>query len=138
MRNTKLLLKNYRSFSLHCADLEKEVSILNKEEVVDSLDSDDFAVEAIKRSKQRTITMVNFINQMLEVYEIMCERSGRAEEMRRYQTIYHLYISDERLTAEEVADCHKTNVRTVYRDANEAVKTLSILVFGVDGIKLNK
>ncbi|MCM2675592.1 hypothetical protein [Alkalicoccobacillus plakortidis] len=139
LRNTKLLLKNYRSFMMHGDDIHeelKEIEVPN--DMFEEMHSNEFVVEAIKRSKERTLAMIKFMDQMLQVYRILCEESGKDEDLRRYQTIHKMYIAEEKISVENIAECHKTNVRTVYRDVNEAVKTLSVLVFGVDGIKLIK
>lgn len=135
LRNTKILLRNYRSFKLHCADIKLEIDQLNELIDLDDLDTDVFAVEAIRKSKERTLAMVKFIDQMMKVYEFICEQSGREEDLRRFQVIYKLYISHERKSVEDIAECHNVVARTVHRDVNEAVKTLSSLVFGVDGIR---
>ena len=132
LRNTKLLLKNYRSFKLHSEDLKIELK-QDPSEMFET--ADDLALESIKRSKERTLAMVKFIDQMLLVYRILCEQSDRPERMRQYRTIEKMYVSEGNYTAEEIAECHKTNVRTVYRDINDASKTLSALMFGVDGIR---
>jgi hypothetical protein len=136
LRNTKLLLKHYRSFVLHCQDAKAELERLADPKVLNDLDTDEFAVESIKRSKERTLAMVKFINQMLEVYRIFCERSGRPEEIRRYNTIHMMYIANEKSTAEQIAERHKIDVRTVYKDVNKACEALSALIFGVDGIRM--
>lgn len=137
LRNTKLLLKNYRSFVAHSLEIHEEMDAFKKAKALEELYSEDFAVESIKRSKQRTYAMVQFMERMLEVYRTMCEDSEQLEDMRRYQVICEMYIWGKKSTAEQVAKCHKIELRTVYRDINEAVKTLSVLIFGVDGIRLD-
>lgn len=137
LRNVKLLLKHYRSFSTHCADIKLEINELDSKLELDELDTDEFAVESIKRSKERTLAMVKFINKMLKVYKIMSEQSSNPEDLRRYQTVYNLYISDNKKTVDEISEMHKINRRTVYKDVDKACETLSILIFGVDGIKFN-
>nr|WP_162305398.1 helix-turn-helix transcriptional regulator [Brevibacillus laterosporus] len=67
----------------------------------------------------------------------MCDQARLTEDVRRYQVIYDLYLSDKKMTAEEIAECHKIDQSTVYRDVKEAVKTLSVLMFGVDGVHFN-
>lgn len=138
LRNTKLLLVNYRGFKLHYQDLKDEIGILVDVDLLDDLDSEEHLVESIKKSKQRTLAMVNFIDRMLVVYKAVCEASDKFDEKRKYQTIEKLYISEEKFTPEMVAECHKTDVRTVYRDVKDAVKTLSVLIFGVDGIRFEE
>lgn len=134
LRNTKLLLKNYRSFVAHSLEIQEEIDAVQKAKALNDLYAEDFAVESIKRSKQRTYAMVQHIERMLNVYRIMCEESEQPEDLRRYQVICELYIWGKKSTAEQVAECHKIDSSTVYRDVREAVKTLSVLMFGVDGI----
>lgn len=136
LRNTKLLLRNYRSFALHCQDVKSHLESIADPELLDELDTEDFAVEAIQKSKRRTLAMMNYIQKMLTVYRILCEQTGRQEEIRRYQTIHLLYVAEEKVTAEYIAECHNVDVRTVYRDAKEATKALASLIFGVDGLRM--
>ena len=136
LRNTKLLLKNYRAFKLHCQDVKEELEKLQDPEFLEELDADEFAIESIKRSKERTLAMVRFIDQMLLVYRIVCEQSGKPEDLRRYQTVYWMYIADEKKTADEIAEGHNIDRRTVYKDINNACQALSALIFGVDGIRM--
>lgn len=135
LHNTKLLMKNYRSFKKHSANLRLDIADLNKKLDLDELDTDEFAIKSIKRSKERTLATVKFIDQMITIYRVMSEQSGREEDKRIYQSIYQLYISDEKMSASQIATCHKTDVRTVYRDVNKACETLSALVFGVDSLR---
>ncbi|MYL41809.1 hypothetical protein [Virgibacillus salexigens] len=140
LRNTKLLLKKYRSFVLHCEDVRLDIKKLEKpkEDLIEELEENEYAVESIKRSKERTLIMVEFIKEMLAVYRTLCEQSSKPEEQRRYDIINKMYISDQKYTAEEIATCHNIEVRTVYRDINKACNTLSGLVFGVDSVKFHK
>jgi hypothetical protein len=135
LRNIKLLLRNYRSFKLHGADLKLEIKNLNSLLELDALDTNEFAVESIRKSKERTVAMVKFIDKMFLVYQTLCEKSGKEEDMRNFQSVYQLYISDDKFTASDIATCHKTDTRTVYRDVEKACQTLSSLIFGVDSIR---
>lgn len=135
LRNTKLLLKHYRSFVAHCRDTEEELTLLQHAEVLEELYTENFTVESIKRSKQRTLTMLRFMERMMDEYERMCEESGQPEDIRRFKVIEMMYISEKKYKVEEIALNQKIEVRSVYRDVNDAIKILSVLVFGVDGIR---
>lgn len=135
LRNVKLLLKNYRSFAIHSEEIKQDIQDLNTVLELDELDTDEFAIESIKRSKIRTLAMVKFINKMLRIYKIVCEQSSNPEDLRSYQTIYNMYISGNKKTANEIATCQNVDPRTVYRDVNRACETLSSLIFGVDSLK---
>lgn len=133
LRNTRMLLKNYRRFAVHATNLHTELSEIDMLEQADMLDQ-DLAVESIKRSKERTIAMVRFVDQMLKVYKLLCESTGRAEDMRRYETVYQMYVSEEKKTADQIAECHSCDRSTVFRDLRAATNALTALFFGVDGV----
>lgn len=135
LRNTKLLLRNYRNLKKHCESIPEDLKTFDNMIILDEFGTSELEVESIKRSKQRTWLMVKFTERMLSVYEKLCKESNREEDLRRYQTIYHLYVSDEKQTAREVAECHNVDERTVYRDVDEACKALSSLIFGIDSLK---
>lgn len=142
LHNTRLLLKNYRTFKHHA-----EGAIFNakkvRESAIDILDGLDDAmldgnayVEGIKKSQQRTIIVLHHIEEMLRFYKISCEQSGRAEEMRRYRVIMAMYINEPKLTAQQIAENENVENRTVYKDISNAVKPLSALIFGIDGLNV--
>jgi hypothetical protein len=137
LRNIKLLLKNYRSFAIHCADIKLQIIDLDKKLDLDELDTDEFAVTSIKRSKERTLAMVKFINKSLEVYKVVCEKSEDPESNRRYKVIYDLYISDDKKTVTDVARGQSVHSRTIYKDIDKACETLVVLMFGIDGVKFH-
>lgn len=135
LRNIKLLLKNYRSLVKHCDDISLEIKVLDEKLELDFLDTDEFAIESIKRSKRRTLTMVRFVSKMVSVYGKMCQEESE-EATRRYQTVYDLYISEEKKTAKEIATCQNVDPRTVYRDVEKSLEPLSVLMFGIDSLRL--
>jgi hypothetical protein len=142
LRNTRLLLKNYRTLKQHAqgAVFNAKKAKENAVDILDGLDSfqfdDNLYIESIKRSQQRTIIILRHIDEMMKYYRIACEESGREDEMRCYRIIMGTYIDDEKKTAEEIAEIENIERRTVYKNINTAMKPLSALIFGVDSIKL--
>ena len=141
LHNTRLLLKNYRSFKKHA-----EGAIYNakqvKESAIDILDGLDDAmlgnetyIDGIKKSQQRTIIILHHVEEMLRFYRISCEQSGKPEEMRRYRIIMGLYIDDEKMTAQQISEKEGIEIRTIYKDVTAAIKPLSALIFGIDSLK---
>lgn len=135
LRNVKMLLRNYRSFVEHVADIQTDIIKLDSKLVLDELDTDDFAVEAIKRSKKRTLAIIKFLDRMLNVYKAMCEEAVSGEETRRYNTIYHLYLAPVKRTHVEIGEMQFVGERTVYNDVKKAYEDLTVLIFGVDGLR---
>lgn len=142
LRNTRLLLKNYRTFKQHAqgAVFNAKQATENAIDILESLDEftfdDSLYIESIKRSQQRTIIIMRHVDEMLKYYRIACEQSGREDEMRCYRIIMATYIDEERKTAEEIAEAEHIERRTVYKNISSAIKPLSGLIFGVDSIKL--
>lgn len=135
LRNIKLLLRNYRTFKKHCEDVKADISSLNEKINADFLDSDEFKIQSIIKSKQRTLLMVNYVDKALRVYKSMCQESSDSEDQRRYQVIYEMYITEEKVNADELAIRHYVHKRTIYKDVDNACKTLAVLMFGVDGVR---
>lgn len=148
LHNTRLLLKNYRVLKHHALDAvhtgarANEVISENAVDILDDLESmgfrkvdDRLYIESIKRSQQRTRIIIEHIDEMLRYWRIVCEQSGREEALRRYRIVVDTYISDDQMTAEELAQREHIEKRTVYKDIKAAMRPLSALIFGIDGIK---
>ena len=140
LRNTKLLLRNYRMFKEHCEAAVFDASQLD-ENAIDILDlmwgkgDGDLVVESIKKSAQRTVIIMRHIDGMLDLYAAYCDRSGKPEDTRRLRVINALYIEAEPLTVPQVAAWEQIDERTVYKDVDAATEKLSALIFGIDGLK---
>lgn len=148
LHNTRLLFKNYRVLKHHALDAvhtgarANEVISENAVDILDDLESmgfrkvdDRLYIESIKRSQQRTRIIIEHIDEMLRYWRIDCEQSGKGEALRRYRIIYDTYISDTQTPAEELAQREHIEKRTVYKDIKAAMRPLSALIFGIDGIK---
>lgn len=135
LRNTRLLLANYKNFKIHCEENFVEIDHLLDPDDFEFLDYGDLVIESIVKSKQRTIAMVAYLDRMLDVYKAVAETANRKEEIRRYDTILKYYILDPTLNFEEIANVQKVSVKTVKRDLENAIKSLSALIFGVDSVR---
>ncbi len=148
LHNTRLLFKNYRVLknhalgAVHTGAQANEVINENAVDILDDLNriglhtvDDRLYIESIKRSQQRTRIIIEHIDEMLRYWRIDCEQSGKEEGLRRYRIIYDTYISDDQMTAEELAQREHIEKRTVYKDIKAAMRPLSALIFGIDGIK---
>lgn len=148
LHNTRLLLKNYRVLKHHALDAvhtgarANEVISENAVDILDDLESmgfrkvdDRLYIESIKRSQQRTRIIIEHIDEMLRYWRIDCEQSGREEALRRYRIVFATYIGDDQIAAEDLARREHIEKRTVYKDIKAAMRPLSALIFGIDGIK---
>ena len=144
LHNTRLLLKSYRALKHHALGAVSTGSQANgiRENAVDILDSlddvridDTLYIESIKRSRQRTQIILEHIDEMLRYWRIDCEQSGKDEALRRYRIVMDTYIRDDPIPAEELAEREHLERRTVYKDIKAAMRPLSALIFGIDGIR---
>ena len=138
LRNTKLLLKNYRAFKKHSESAIYEASQID-ENAIDILDlmwdpknNHDTTINSIRQSAVRTSIIMEHIDRMLGIYKVICLNSGKLEDMRKYKVIYAMYISEKGYSAEEIAEAENIDSRTVYKDIDVACEKLSALIFGVD------
>lgn len=138
LRNTKLLLKNYRMFKKHQFNAIYQATQADKK-AIDILDlmwdpnnRSEMIVESIKKSAVRTSIIMNHIDEMLEIYKSICDNSGKQENMRRYRVLIAMYISNGNSTAEHIAITENIDTRTVYKDLDAACAKMSALIFGVD------
>ncbi|MDO5433335.1 hypothetical protein [Eubacterium sp.] len=142
LRNTKLLLKNYRLFKEHCAEAVFQDEQIEDEGILDIINmmeehnySDKVFVESIGKSVARTRLIMTHIETMMQIYKTVCEQSDKEEDLRNYWIIWHTYIGEERLSREEIAEKFNVDRSTMYRGINAGAEILSALFFGVDGIK---
>ena len=144
LRNTRLLLENYRTFKIHCesAVFQAELSADDEAEALSILDAmmdrpskQTLYIESIKKSAQRTRIIIAHIESMMEVYRILCAKSQKPEDMRRCSVVEKMYICSREWSVEEIAESEGIDERTVYKDIKAACRTLAALLFGIDGVK---
>lgn len=144
LRNTKLLLRNFRMFKLHSENAVAELQDIDEdtyqvfEEMMmssEKVSNNNLFVESIKKSVARTRIIVTHVVDMLKLYEIYCEQSGKPEDTRRFRVISAMYVDEEALSVSQIAEVEGIDERTVYKDIDAAVDKLSALIFGIDGVK---
>lgn len=143
LRNTRLLLENYKVFMMYCNKAVYTNSRIRPIDILEDIDSilddnDELVIDSIKRSKERTYIIVNHINEMAKMYKVFTEQSEKPEEIRKYKIIVNLYLSKCSHTKENIATKLHIDVRTLNRDLCLAIEQLSRFIFGVDGVKMHK
>ena len=117
--DVKLLMKNYRKLKAHYAKVSPEA----------------LEVSAICSLKKKTVLMMSHVDKMLAAYKAMCDSAANPTEARRWKALYLRYISDERLTIDEItARLDDIDRRTFYRDIDSAFEDMAVLLFGIEAI----
>lgn len=134
-RNTELLLHNYQNFVQHTQNSIYTEKQLSKQELLEELDLDmdeeitKTQINSIIKSKNKTNIILKHINTFLQYYEYKCNLSSREDVQRRYKVINYLYLSEEKMTQENLADFLHCNTKTIRNTKNIAIKELSALFF---------
>lgn len=143
LNSAKTLIMNYRRFKGMTSNAVYDGKTTTDDDMREILElmqlnfrNKDFEVLSIKEKTMRTKMILEHVDTMLEVYKKQCEVSPEPEEIRRYRIIKGLYLDDMPKTALELADEEGVGERTVYRDRDIAFKRLSILLFGIDGMRI--
>lgn len=138
LRNTKLLLKNYREFKNYVEKVEKKVvkreGFEDSASITDLLVYGEDIVKSIKVSTQRTILMVQYIDQSLAAFKYICENDPYRDSLRQYEVLHLRYVVG--MTIEDIADEFRINERSVYKAIDSASERLSVILFGVYGIQI--
>ena len=143
LRNTKLLLLNYRmlkesaahSVYLYEPEERDETAGDILEQMMTGTDS-DIVVDSIRRSAKRTAIMVTHIETMMEIYRKKCLESDDDVRKRRYHVLYDQYIAEKPNSVKHLARTFHVTTDTIYNDLKIGRFELSTLIFGVDGIRL--
>jgi hypothetical protein len=133
LHNIKLLLKNYRGLALHCETLKAELTDIDSTSIQD-LDISTISIESIesiKKSREKSIAMVQFIQGKLKVYRESCNE----EDMKYFRVLEWKYLTPKKYTVHEIAKMESIDKVTVYRYVNRAVDELPVIFFGVSAIE---
>ncbi|WP_242852330.1 hypothetical protein [Clostridium butyricum] len=133
-RNTKLLMKNYNDFKKHINYSVSDVNDLQKIVDMDLKENecDELFILSIKQSKTKTLIMTTHIENALDILEDEQKEEGTIE---KYRALRMYYI--ERMSYEKIAEALNTGINTPKRWIKQMLDRLGILLFGVDGIKLD-
>lgn len=138
--NTELLLKNYLSLIEHFElakdrASEEDLKAYNFED----MDDEDVIIYAIRRGRVRTLIMVTQVEVSLAALRTKMIDKGQPE---KYLVIDKLYLDPVKnlLPWKEriqiiAAELH-CGEASVYRWKNDMIEELSIMIFGVDGLRL--
>ena len=136
--NTRLLLAHYNDLKGH---LDKAIDDINKLKEHDLITSDfidmskeydELYILSIKRSKIKTLIMVSHIDLAMETLK---KKQKEQSSYEKYQALEKYYLKEK--SYESIAEDLNCGVITARRWVNEMVNELGILLFGIDGLKLD-
>lgn len=141
--NAKLLLRNYRRLKSYldravydaAAAEEEDTSI---EEIIALMENrrtpEEILSESIRKNYVNCKIVMVHVEQMLEAFREESMKSKKTNAARRWRVLEQLYLTDEPLTVEEVAEAEHIDERTVHKDIDACATALLPYLFGVDGM----
>lgn len=131
--NTRLLLKHYNDLKSHLNKAIDDISKLDGDLLeLGHLDMDELYILSIKRSKVKTLIMIAHIDMAMEALK---QKEIKLCSMEKYEALRMFYIDE--VSYDEIVKHFNCGVNTPRRWMNEMINELSILLFGVDGMKLD-
>lgn len=143
IKNTRLLLKNYRNFVKACKQAtftEKDLETATVEEVLDKLFCQSYdeitVVQSILTSKKRTEIILTHIKRIIDFYLYESEHSNNDEKKRKAHILNDLYVVGKyKPKINDMSEKYHISERQIRRDVNSAIEEIAVLMFGIDGIR---
>ncbi|MCW6664532.1 hypothetical protein NHG32_02435 [Aerococcaceae bacterium NML191219] len=126
LHNTRLLLKHYRKLQDHC---KRAKNVVDREE----LDLRKLTLESLLKCRVRTIEMMAYVDDTLQLYKERC-LAGLPDKARRWRVLEARFLAYGETTVEDIAAMEDIAVVTVYTDINKAINDLSICLWGLEAI----
>jgi len=133
LRNTRLLLKHYNYFRDHVDNAIFSVGQINAIDALDEIDgmNSDMYIKSIKKSASLTHIAMSHVKNMIDLYESHALRKGDSEQ-RKLRVLKAYYL--DQLSMNTILENEKISERTYFRDMDDAINTLSSMIFGIEAV----
>lgn len=127
LHNTKMLLENYHKLKSHTDETEE---LLNDMAPADLWYNGYLTLDSLMKNRAKTVKMMWHVDDSLGKYEKICHGEIKKFKARKFDILNDLYVN--RLSLDIVATRFDVDRTTIIRNRDEAVKDLSIILFGID------
>lgn len=131
LRNTKMLLKEYPKLKAHVR-ANPEVYLTDDEYKM--LTGVEPQPRELAKYHVKTHHMLEYVDQLLDAYKAYC-LGGTENERRRWRIIEDSYLSSKRLTNVKQAEKWGVVESRIRQEQTQAAQELSVMLFGVAGLK---
>jgi hypothetical protein len=130
--NTRLLMSNYTDLKKHSEKGIDSLKFAINNGDYDTLSEDEIYILSIKQSKARTLVMIAHIDMALNELK---KRQAKEGTIEKYRALEMFFINEKSYEyIQEKLNCGKN---TPGRWVKEMIDELSVLLFGVDGLKID-
>ena len=130
-------LKNMRESSVYDVDTVTNPTLSEVFGwILDECRGDTFTLTSTKKSVLITGMIMNHVDVQLENYRRECEASSIQDVQRRYRVVRMMYLLDEPMRIEDIAEAECIDKSNVYRTLEKAYDDLTALFFGIEGLDI--
>lgn len=130
LRNTMMLLINYRRLKLHIqtepGDDELTMEYEEKNGVVIRFDE-------ISKYHAKSRALIKYLDKILKVYKVECEEGSDAD-YRKYQVINKLYLTPHKYRLIDLQPIYDKDTSTLNKDKLKAIEDISVMLYGVEAL----
>ncbi|MPW25964.1 hypothetical protein GC105_09190 [Alkalibaculum sp. M08DMB] len=131
LHNTKLLLKHYNDLQEHALKAVETINAIDFDNIaIDEMDKDDLYILSIKKSKVKTIIMIAHIDAALASLK---HKQIKLHMPEKYEALEMFYIKG--IPYDDIVMKYNCGANTPRRWMGQMLNELSILLFGIDGIR---
>lgn len=138
LHNTKLLIRKYgmlRDYSNNAIYSTAQMCSEENDDIFAMLGmelGERHHVGSIRNNVIKTKVIMEHVDTMLGCYKGKCEGSSKPEIRRRWRILQRMYLDNETVPAQDIADQEHISLSMVYTDIDSACEDLSPLLFGLD------
>ncbi|GAF41139.1 hypothetical protein FC83_GL000926 [Agrilactobacillus composti DSM 18527 = JCM 14202] len=130
LRNTKILLREYRKLKTHIAIAPEDEITPDEYKLLSGGHQD---ISSLMKYKISTKRLMRYVDSILDAYEGYC-KSGDSYDNRRWVIIDSMYLGDKRLKISQLADMYCVDRSIISKEQSKAIQDLSIMLFGIRGL----
>lgn len=141
--NVKVLLENYIRFKYYIENAVKSIEDMEGKELgedgenvmrIFGLRSEDKKIMSVQRSVLTMSMLMAHVDRMLDAYKIACTGSTSVVIQRRWEVIERMYLRENRMTTNQIAEEFNLEPRNIREDAKMAREDLKAQIFGIEAI----
>jgi hypothetical protein len=136
-QNTNLLLEHYLDLRAYCCNAIYKGHIESEDHIANTVNF-EITVQSIRKSQLVTLIIMSHVDTALSLLKEKCIANGTEEKYKVLESLYFdlsmhsLPWADRLLRIAEDLHCDKT---MILKWRSEMVNTLSIFIFGAEGLK---
>lgn len=128
-------LKKMKDTSVYDPDTVTDLTLAGIfDYILDECRKEEFELTSTKKNMLITGMLLNHVDTQLENYKRECEQSKIPDIKRRYRVVEMMYLNEEPMKPDDVAEVENIDKSNVYRTLEKAYDDLTALFFGVEGL----